>query len=57
MRVVLAQNLNIDPMKSSHIPDIKTLIEQNQVKSVNEKAVEDFWAHDIQKGKEEMERK
>jgi hypothetical protein len=57
MRVVLAKNLNIDPMRSSHIPDIKTLIEQDQVKSVNEKAVEDYWANDILKEKEHMEKK
>lgn len=44
-------------MRSSIIPDIKTLIEQDQVKCVNEKAVEDFWAHDIQKGKEDIEKK
>lgn len=27
MRMVLVSNLNIDPMKSSQIPDIKSLIE------------------------------
>lgn len=55
MRAILSKNLGFDNHKHKGIADIQTLIQQDQVKSVNEKAVEDFWEQDIQKEKANME--